>query len=80
MPATAVDRLKAACGDMAVPVQWDLTVDEDGAALLLGKSAFTLRNWRHTSRPLAFVKIGGRIRYELAEIARFMAEAKDLDE
>jgi hypothetical protein len=48
-------------------------INEQAAALALGLSASTLHGWRHTDQKLPFTKVGGRVRYLLADIATFAA-------
>jgi 3',5'-cyclic AMP phosphodiesterase CpdA len=78
--AAKLDELKTACRELAIFVTWDGFVSEAGAAQLLGKAAHTLKNWRDQHRPLTFRRNGGRIQYDLDEIARFLlAEPPETD-
>lgn len=50
-----------------------LLVDPETAARLLGLSRQTLARWRCTGLGPRFVRLGRTIRYEPAELARFIA-------
>lgn len=52
----------------------DDRVSEASAAELLGRTSFTLRNWRSAGRPLPFVRIRGRISYRLRDLALMLEE------
>jgi hypothetical protein len=73
-------RLRQACEAMSIAVAWDGSVDEAGAAAILNRAPNTLRNWRMTGRPLEFERSGRLIRYRLAELARFIADGKNVDD
>ncbi len=47
-------------------------IDEHEAARILGLSVKTLRRWRWQGRELEFFKIGHAVRYEPAEIRRYI--------
>ncbi|MER9233638.1 helix-turn-helix domain-containing protein [Mesorhizobium sp. M0622] len=64
--------LRAACADMGIAITADGRVGEYGAAMLVGKSPQTLRNWRYAARPLPHSRIGGRIMYGLADLAAYL--------
>ena len=71
--------LVALARDAGLAVTLDGHVDEATAALLLGRSANTLRNWRGLHRPLAFRQLGGRrgrVTYAVRELARFLLDAE----
>ena len=68
-----LDQLRAACRDLQIPVSVDGFVLERDAAQLIGKAPHTLKNWRDQRRPIPFRKLGGRIQYDLAELAAFLA-------
>lgn len=51
-------------------------VDEHEAAALLGLSVKTLRRWRWAGRELPFVKLGGSVRYDLADIDAYVAAGR----
>ena len=36
----------------------------------------TLRNWRHLRKQLSYLKVNRSIRYELADVLKFMEERK----
>jgi hypothetical protein len=71
--------LRARCADLGIVPESNM-VSEPDAAALLGKSSFTVRNWRQTDRRLDFVRVGGSIRYELATLAAFIAEGRENDD
>jgi hypothetical protein len=55
-------------------------VDETTAAVLLGKSPGTLRNWRAQDRPLPYSRTGngrGRIYYLLSDLVTFMGRVDE---
>lgn len=75
LPARAIDplpeRLRAdleAAGQEVLPGG---LVRERAAALVLGLEPGTLRNWRARNRGPAYRKSGGRVLYELTELANF---------
>jgi hypothetical protein len=70
--AAKVEELKTACRELAIMVSWDSHVTEPAAAQLLGKAPTTLRNWRDQHRPLPFRKLGGRVQYDLADLAAYI--------
>jgi predicted site-specific integrase-resolvase len=43
-------------------------VDEHEAAAILGLSVKTLRRWRWAGREVPFIKLGGAVRYDLADL------------
>lgn len=48
-------------------------LDENQAAKFLGVRPGTLAHWRSTRRyPLAFVKVGSIVRYDVAALERFI--------
>jgi predicted site-specific integrase-resolvase len=47
-------------------------VDEAEAAKVLGLAVATLRWWRCRGKGPAYLKIGGKVRYGLADIALYM--------
>ncbi len=67
-----LDQLTAACRDLGITISGDGWIREHGAARLLGRSAFTLRNWRYAERPLPYRILGGRIEYRLADLADWL--------
>lgn len=48
------------------------TVSPEEAAARLGVEPSTLANWRWAGRGPLYVKIGGRVRYRLLDIAEFL--------
>ncbi len=48
-------------------------IDEDEAARLLAVSPRTLATWRVRARGPAFVKVGGAVRYRLADLEAYVA-------
>ncbi len=51
-------------------------IDEHEAARILGLSVKPLRRWRWAGRPPGFLKIGAAVRYDPAELAAFIEEAR----
>jgi Helix-turn-helix domain len=51
-------------------------LNERQAAELLNVRVATLRRWRWAGKGPAFLKIGGAVRYNLAELDRFVAAAR----
>ncbi len=49
-----------------------VTVDTLEAARRLGLSAGTLRNWRVTGTGPLHIRVGGRVRYRLADLAAYL--------
>jgi hypothetical protein len=66
--------LRAACQANGALVTADNRTDEQTAAMLIGLKPKTLSNWRHTQRPIAFVKRSGRVLYAIYDLAAWMAE------
>jgi hypothetical protein len=64
---------RSADRDLAILVTWDGHVIERDAARLLGKAPHTLKNWRDQHQPLPFRKLGGRVQYDLADLAGFIS-------
>lgn len=54
----------------------DDRVNEATAAELLGRTSFTLRNWRSAGQPLPFVRVRGRISYRLRDLALMLEESE----
>lgn len=50
------------------------TYAPEDAALRLGVEVSTLANWRWNGRGPRFVKCGGRVRYRLSDLARYLDE------
>jgi predicted site-specific integrase-resolvase len=48
------------------------TVAPDEAARRLGVEPSTLANWRWSGNGPRFVKVGGRVRYRLADLADYL--------
>lgn len=48
------------------------TVSAEEAAVCLGLEAGTLANWRWTGRGPHFIKVGGRVRYRLSDLAEYL--------
>ena len=46
------------------------------AARRLGVASGTLSNWRHRGQGPAFVRLGRAIRYDEADLARFIAQGR----
>ena len=70
--AAVADGLRAACQAAGASITGDDRVDEATAALLIGRATKTLRNWRHTHRPIPFVERCRRISYAVTDVARWM--------
>ena len=51
-------------------------LNERQAADLLNVKVATLRRWRWAGKGPAFLKIGGAVRYDPAELDRFVASAR----
>ena len=47
-------------------------IDEKQVSELIGRALQTLRNDRHCSRGLPYIKIGRSVRYNLQEVINFM--------
>jgi hypothetical protein len=70
--------LERAARDHGFAVTIDGHVDARCAAMLVGRSAGTLRNWRCGKSPLRFRRLGGRrgrVGYSLHAIAQFLLDA-----
>ncbi|ANK84168.1 MULTISPECIES: helix-turn-helix domain-containing protein [unclassified Rhizobium] len=67
-----VAALRAVCHERAVVLTGDGRIGEYDAAMLLGRSPTTLRNWRFGERPIPHSKLGGRIMYRLEDLAAFL--------
>jgi len=55
----------------------DDRLDEATAAILIGRATKTLRNWRHTHRPIGYVERCRRISYAITDVARRMHESSE---
>ena len=64
-----VSRLVPYCPDVTTTM-----LTEREAALHLRRSSKTLRNWRSEGKGPAFLRMGGRVFYHLADIARWIAQ------
>ncbi|MBZ0252924.1 MAG: helix-turn-helix domain-containing protein [Candidatus Methylomirabilis sp.] len=53
-----------------------ILLDEREAARLLALAVKTLRRWRWEGQGPAFLKLGGAVRYERAELERFIAGSR----
>lgn len=51
-------------------------VNELDAAAMLGLSVKTLRRWRWEGRELPYVKLGGAVRYDLADIDAYIVAGR----
>ena len=51
-------------------------VTEHDAAQIMGLSVKTLRRWRWAGKPPPFVKLGGAVRYDPADLAAFIEAAR----
>lgn len=73
-----VTMLERAARDHGYVVTVDAHVDARCAAMLLGRAAGTLRNWRSGEMPLRFRRLGGRrgrVQYSLHVLAQFLLDA-----
>lgn len=52
----------------------DAALDDVSVARLLGVSRQTLANWRSTRRHLPFFKVDRMVRYQRADVDRFIAD------
>ncbi len=48
------------------------TTDTEGAAVLLGMTPETLRNWRYRGDGPPFLKVGRSVRYRLFDLAEWL--------
>lgn len=64
--------LRVACDRMGFEITFDEYVTEAAAARLLNRKIKTLRNRRHLDQPIETRKVGGRVEYALADIARYL--------
>ncbi|WP_084407581.1 helix-turn-helix domain-containing protein [Maridesulfovibrio bastinii] len=67
----AVREAMAPVAEMALLNQ-RLSVDEAEAALLLGVSHNTLRNWRGQKRGPGYSKVGAKVVYEVSKIRKWL--------
>lgn len=72
--------LREACRAIGASISGDDRVDEATAAMLIGRKPKTLRNWRHTHRPIPYVERCRRISYSVSDIARWMTEITECSE
>jgi len=71
-PANATNRrVDASAGSHGLRL-----LNEQQAADLLNLKVPTLRRWRWAGKGPAFLKIGGAVRYDHADLAAFMASAR----
>src|SRR5258707_984637 len=78
--AAMIEKIRAACATLGITILWNDTVSEVDAAQLLGRSPFTLRNWRAAGAPLPYTRSGNRVRYCLSDIATFMMTKNNYDD
>lgn len=72
--------LEAAASTAGVPITADGRVSESDAAVLLGVAPLTLRNWRLTTAPIPWHRIGGpsgRVTYRLRDLAAHIEAARE---
>lgn len=55
------------------PIAGDVLMDPKTAAAFMGLSAWTLAEWRCAGTGPRFAKLGGRVRYPLAEVSAWIA-------
>ncbi len=53
---------------------WTTTLSPEEAAERLGLQASTLANWRWRGSGPRYVRVGGRVRYQLVQIANWLDE------
>lgn len=70
--AAVADGLRAACRAAGASITGDDRVDEATAAMLVGRKTKTLRNWRHTHRPIPYVERCRRISYAVVDLAAWL--------
>ena len=78
--AVCLATLRTAVADAGYPLSADGRVSESHAAALLGLAANTLRNWRATSAPIPWHRIGGaagRVTYRLADLAEHIERVRE---
>ncbi len=68
------------CRERGIEHGIDGTVSEKHAAVILDRSPLTLRNRRLGGCPIPFTSHGGRIRYQVIEIARYLAASRPVGE
>ena len=51
-------------------------LNDTQAAEVLGLSIHTLRIWRHQSKGPSFIKLGRSVRYDPADLRRFVEESR----
>ena len=51
-------------------------VNETEAARILGLSVKTLRRWRWAGKPPRFLKLGGAVRYDPADLEAFIEQSR----
>lgn len=73
------EQLAEACRRAGLRVTPDGRISEAAAADLLGLAPGTVRNWRSQHRPLAYVRIGGRVTYRLETLAALINAGSDED-
>jgi predicted DNA-binding transcriptional regulator AlpA len=65
------------CGDISAAADHGMgLLNERQAAQLLNIKVATLRRWRRAGKGPAFLKIGGAVRYDRAELEGFIASAR----
>ena len=57
-------------------VSHDQLMTETEAARLLGLKVATLRRWRWGGKPPRFLKIGGAVRYDPADLEAFIEQSR----
>jgi hypothetical protein len=72
--ASVAAGLREACRAVGASISGDDRVDEATAAVLVGRKVKTLRNWRHTHRPIPYVERFRRISYSVGDIAHWLAK------
>jgi predicted DNA-binding transcriptional regulator AlpA len=63
---------KTAVETQPFPAAPSRLVDEHQTAAILGLSVKTLRRWRWAGREVPFIKLGGAVRYDLADLQAYI--------
>lgn len=71
-----VESLKNDCRDFDIVWAVSGTITEGDLARLIGLEEKTLKNWRYEHCPIPYRKIGGRVRYALADVAAWLNDQR----
>ena len=62
---------------MSINIQTPIrNIDEKKAASMLGVAVQTLRNWRHTRKGPAYIKLGRAVRYRLDDLVEYLDQRR----